>query len=260
MPADAPALAVHRPEEAAADAPEPAGFRVGLDLYVGPIDLLHYLARRSEVDLLELPLAEVVGQFETYSRTLGYLDLDGAGDFLAAATHLVEMKSKRALPVPPKKEKTEAPTEDRTALLSRLLEYRRYKEAAKALELRASGVAERLPRIVERPSSDRGGADRIRDVELWDLVGALARVIEPAEQVGVGTVKREEIPVAQWVETLSRRIRDRGRLLFDDCFEDRTDRSAVTGAFLAVLELLRHHGFRAEQRGHFGPIILLPPG
>jgi len=257
MTDDAPALAVHRPD--AAEAPEPDGFRVGLDLYVGPIDLLHHLARRSEVDLLDLPLAEVVGQFESYSKALGYLDLDGTGDFLTAASHLVEMKSKRALPVAPKKTKEEAPGEDRTALLTRLLEYRRYKEAAAALERRASGAAERLSRIVERPAADRGGADRIRDVELWDLVGALARVIEPAEEVGAGTVKREEIPVAKWVKTLSARIKAEGRVRFEDCFEDPNDRGAVTGAFLAVLELLRHHGFRAEQAENFGPIVLLPP-
>ena len=257
MTDDAPALAVHRPD--VAEAPEPDGFRVGLDLYVGPIDLLHHLARRSEVDLLDLPLAEVVGQFESYSKALGYLDLEGTGDFLTAASHLVEMKSKRALPVAPKKTKEEAPGEDRTALLTRLLEYRRYKEAAAALERRASGAAERLSRIVERPAADRGGADRIRDVELWDLVGALARVIEPAEEVGAGTVKREEIPVAKWVKTLSARIKAEGRVRFEDCFEDPNDRGAVTGAFLAVLELLRHHGFRAEQAENFGPIVLLPP-
>lgn len=265
MKTDGPALSVHRPDAGApragnvAEPPEPEGFRAELDLYVGPIDLLHHLARRSELDLLDLPLAQVVGQFEAYSRALGFLDLDGTGDFLSAATHLVEMKSKRALPVAPKKTKEEAPSEDRTALLSRLLEYRRYKEAAAALERRASGAAERLPRIVERPSNDRGGADRIRDVELWDLVGALARVLEPAEEVGAGTVKREAIPVAKWVELLAARVRKEGRLRFEDCFADPRDRDAVTGAFLAVLELLRHHRFRAEQARNFGPIVILPP-
>ena len=252
MTADAPALALHDPEE-------PGGFVVGLDLYAGPVDLLHHLARRSEVDLLDLPIAEVVGQFETYSRVLGYLDLDGTGDFLTAASHLLEMKSKRALPVAPKKEKAEAPSEERTALLARLLEYRRYKEAAAELERRAAGSAERLPRIVERPEKGSGAADRIRDVELWDLVGALARLIEPPEEVGAGTVKREEVPVALWVERLAERVRGEGRLRFEDCFEDPSDRSAVTGAFLAVLELLRHHGFRAEQAANFGPIVILPP-
>ena len=239
MTADAPPLSVHRPGDAPAEGPlpgepveqeeEPEGFRVGLDLYVGPVDLLHHLARRSEVDLLDLPLAAVVGQFEAYSKALGYLDLDGTGDFLSAATHLVEMKSKRALPVAPKKQKEEAPSEDRTALLSRLLEYRRYKEAAAALERRAAGAAERLPRIVEKPAAESGAADRIRDVELWDLVGALARVLEPAEDVGAGTVKREEIPVAKWVETLGARIREEGRVQFETCFDDPSDRSAVTG-------------------------------
>ena len=264
MTAETPALALHEPgagepKTGESDLAEPPGFRAELDLYVGPVDLLHHLARRSEVDLLDLPLAEVVGQFEAYSRALGYLDLDGAGDFLSAATHLVEMKSKRALPVAPKKTKEDAPGEDRTALLSRLLEYRRYKEAAAALERRAAGASERLPRIVERPAAGSGAADRIRDVELWDLVGALARVIEPAEEVGSGTLKREEIPVAKWVETLAARVRAEGRLRFEACFADPTDRGAVTGAFLAVLELLRHHGFRAEQAANFGPIVILPP-
>ena len=262
MTADAPALALHDPDRGpvAGDPEEPAGFRVGLDLYVGPLDLLHHLARRSEVDLLELPVSEVIGQFRKYADVLGFLDLDGTGDFLSVASHLLEMKSKRALPVAPKADKKAAETEDRTVLLTRLLEYRRYKQAAAELEARAAGSAERLPRIAPRPDGERGGVDRIRDVELWDLVGALARVIEPPEAVGAGTVTREDVPVAVWVERIGARVRAEGRVRFADCFEDPTDRDAVTGAFLAILELLRHHGFRAEQAADFGEIVIRPPG
>ena len=255
---DAPALAVHRPDGDAQPEGEP-GLRLDLGLYAGPLDLLHHLARRSEVDVRELPVAEVARQFERYAAALELLDLDGTGDFLSAASHLLEMKSKRVLPVAPKKERIEQ-TEDRTALLARLLEYRRYKEAAAELERRAAGSAERLPRIAPKPQSDRGGVDRIRDVELWDLIGALARVLEPTESVGAGTVKREEVPVAKWVEILGEKVRREGRVRFADCFEDPTDRPAVTGAFLAILELLRHHGFRAEQPADFGAIVILPPG
>ena len=270
--ADAPALAVHRPDELppdevpSGDVPsdrgrpekEEPGLRLDLGLYAGPLDLLHHLARRSELDVRELPVAEVARQFERYAAVLGYLDLDGTGDFLSAASHLLEMKSRRVLPAPPKREKVER-TEDRTALLTRLLEYRRYKEAAAELERRAAGSAERLPRIAPKPQNDRGGVDRIRDVELWDLIGALARVLEPAEEAGAGTLKREEIPVAKWVEVLAHRVRREGRVRFRDCFDDPTDRGAVTGAFLAILELLRHHGFRAAQPAAFGEIVIEPP-
>ena len=258
---DAPALAVHRPEPPPgsdrSDGEEP-GLRLDLGLYAGPLDLLHHLARRSEVDVRELPVAEVARQFDRFSRALTYVDLEGAGDFLAAASHLLEMKSQRAVPAPPKRKKVER-TADRTALLARLLEYRRYKEAAAELERRAAGASERLPRIAPKPERDGGGIDRIRDVELWDLVGALARVLEPAEEVGAGTLKREDVPVAEWVQILADRVRAEGRVRFLDCFADPTDRSAVAGAFLAVLELLRHHGFRATQADAFGGIVLEPP-
>ena len=197
---DGPALAVHRPDGPPAPADDPPGLRLDVGLYVGPLDLLHHLARRSEVDVRELELAEVARQFDRYAKALAVLDLDGAGDFLTAASHLLEMKSKRVLPAPPKRQKVER-SADRTELLARLLEYRRYKEAAGELERRAAGCAERLPRVAPRPERDGNGVDRIRDVELWDLVGALARVLEPAEEVGAGTLKREDVPVAKWVET-----------------------------------------------------------
>ena len=259
--AGAPALAVHRPESAAAgevlEQDEP-GLRLDVGLYVGPLDLLHHLARRSEVDVRELPISEVARQFAAYSKALAYLDLDGTGDFLTTAAHLLEMKSQRALPAPPKRKKVER-TADRTALLARLLEYRRYREAAEELERRAAGTRERLPRIAPRPTKGGGGVDRIRDVELWDLVGALARVLEPAEEVGAGTLKREDVPVAKWVEILADRVRNEGRVRFLDCFTDPADRSAVAGAFLAVLELLRHHGFRATQPAGGGDILVEPP-
>ena len=256
---DGPALAVHRPDSApAADEEDEPGLRLDVGLYAGPLDLLHHLARRSEVDVRELEVAEVARQFESYANALSFLDLDGTGDFLTAAAALLEMKSKRVLPAPPKRQKVEQ-TADRTALLARLLEYRRYKEAAEELERRAAGSAERLPRIAPRPERDGGGVDRIRDVELWDLVGALARVLEPAEEVGAGTLKREDVPVAKWVEVLANRVRAEGRVRFLDCFADPTDRGAVAGAFLAVLELLRHHGFRATQADAFGEIVLEPP-
>ena len=264
MADDTPGPVLHEPPDGASpdalSGEGPGGFRADLGVYLGPVELLSHLVRKSELDVRGVPLAGLVSQFEAYVAVLGYLDLAETGEFLATAARLLELKSGKSLPAPPKREKKEAAPEARTALLARLLEYRRYKEAAAELDRRAGAAADRLPRIVEKPEAERRGFDRVKNVELWDLVGALARVLEPPEEVGAGSVKREEIPVRVWVERIGARVRGEGAVRFLDLFPDPADRPAVVGAFLAVLELVRHHGFRAEQPADFAPIVLRPPG
>lgn len=241
-----------------------ADYRVQLDLFTGPLDLLLYLVRRNEVDIAQLPIAKITGQFLQFLDVLEFLDLDLVGDFIVMASSLVEIKSRQVLP---RAEEEETPAEVALAddscseLIQQLLEYKKYKDAAIALEHQASEWQERYPRLSDdRPTSAKDhGADPIKEVELWDLVSALSRVLQKKHVEETSSIRYDETPIATYIERIGARVRESGRVSFSEFFEGSNLRSKIIGIFLAVLELLRHHGFRAEQPCDFDDIYVLPP-
>jgi len=241
-------------------------YRVELDRFSGPMDLLLYLVRRNEVDLRHLPIARITSQFQDYIEVLQELDLGLVGDFVVMASTLIEIKSRMVLP---EENEVEAPTDEapissgdpRSELIQQLLEYRRFKEAAVALETRADEWQERYPRLAgDRPTTAKDPtADRIKEVELWDLVSALSRILRRADVTPEGRIRYDETPISVYVEQIGNRVRAEEEVRFTSLFDSTTLRSKITGMFLAVLELLRHHSFRAQQDDDFGEIIIRPP-
>lgn len=239
-----------------------AEYRVELDVYCGPLDLLLYLVRRSEVDSVDLPIAAITAQFNELLLVIELIDLDMAGDFLVAASALVEIKSRMVLPRAEEETIDAEPTSDAGGqLIEQLLEYKNFKDASRALEERAAEWQERYPRLSDdRPQRGKDpAADRIKEVELWDLVSALSRVLRTKEVDKVGRIRYDETPIAVYMERIGTRVRQEGRVPFSEFFQETNDRSRIVGVFLAVLELLRHHAFRTEQPVDYGEIWVLPP-
>lgn len=238
-------------------------YRVELDIFTGPLDLLLYLVRRNEVDIVDLPIARITQQFQEFLNVLEQLDLDLVGDFVVMASTLVEIKSRCVLPSPEAEEPVsqEVSGDPRTDLIQQLLEYKRFKEAAESLEEQAAQWQERYPRLSdERPSSSRdAAADRIKEVELWDLVSALGRVLKRKDVEEDARIREDDTPLHVHVERIGERVRREGTIPFSTLFDRETLRSRIVGMFLAVLELLRHHGFHAEQTSDFGEIYISPP-
>jgi segregation and condensation protein A len=242
-------------------------YRVQLDVYDGPLDLLLYLVRRAEVDILDLPLAPIAVQFRDFLEVLEVFNLDEIGEFILMASTLAEIKSREVLP---RVEEQATPTEEerpldaenpRSELIRRLLEYKKYKDAAKTLEERAAHWQERYPRLADdRPTAGKDhAADRIKDVELWDLISALGRVLKRKDVEDETHIRYDETPIHVYVEQIGAQIREQPGLKFFTLLEPESQRSKVVGMFLAVLELLRHHGYRAVQTSEFGEIELYPP-
>jgi len=238
-------------------------YRVQLDFFHGPLDLLLYLVRRHELDVMDLPLAEITRQFLEFLEALQFLDVDGVGEFVVTAATLMEIKSRSALPQAGEDDETRAEAVDdpRGDLVARLIEYKRYRDAAAALEEHAAAWQERFPRLADdRPGSGKDlAADRLKEVELWDLVSALVRVLKKKEVERTSRIRYDETPISVYIERISARVRGEGRTPFSAFFEHANDRSRIVGVFLAVLELLRNHAFRAEQPVDFGEIWILPP-
>jgi segregation and condensation protein A len=237
-------------------------YRVELDAFSGPLDLLLYLVRHQEVDILNLPIAEITARFLEFLEVLRVLDLDLIGDFVVMASSLIEIKSRMALPGPEEPPELVEPDEDpRADLVRQLLEYKRFKDATRLLEEQAAEWQQRYPRLSDdRP---RGGNDPSRDlikeVELWDLVSALSRVLRKNTESGPGTVVYDDTPIGVYAERIRLRVLAEQRVAFSSFFMGTNSRSRIIGIFLALLELLRHHRFRAEQPQDYHEIWILPP-
>ena len=149
----------------------------------------------------------------------------------------------------------------RSDLIQQLLEYKKFKDAANALEEHAAEWQEHYPRLSdERPKSGKDPSeDLIKEVELWDLVSALARVVKRKEVEEHSSITYDDTPISTYVERIGSRVRVEQRVTFSSFFEGEKVRSRIIGIFLAILELLRHHHFRADQPVEHGEIWVMPP-
>lgn len=238
-------------------------YRVRCDLYQGPLDLLVYLVRRQEVDVMQIRLARIVDEFLEFMAVLQMLDLDVIGDFVVMASTLIEVKSRNVLPRPEEEISETEPlvAESGDDLIRQLMEYKRFKEAATALQDQAAEWQERYPRLTDnRPKIGKDPAlDLIRDVELWDLVSALTRILKRADPEEQASIRYDDTPIGVYSQKIRERIAIEGRVSFSDFFEGEKKRGRIVGLFLAILELLRHHGYRAEQPISYGEIWVMPP-
>jgi segregation and condensation protein A len=232
-------------------------FRVELDDFRGPLDLLLYLVRKHEVEITEIPIAVITDQFLVHLEVLQELNVNDVGDFLDMASTLVEIKSRMLLP---RAEEVEEPLEDpRQDLVARLLEYKKFKDAASILDERGRQWQQRFPRLThDVPTSAHDpAAEPIREAELWDLVSAFARVLRESSASQPSSIRYDDTPIHVYMAHIHQQLRDRGRLAFSELLNPDMHRSTLIGLFLAVLELVRHHGAHVEQDGVFTEIWIV---
>jgi len=233
-------------------------FQVELTEFRGPLDLLLFLVRKQEVEVTEIPIAPITEQFLQYLDVLQELDVNGVGDFVEMASTLIEIKSRSVLP---HAEEIEEPLEDpRQDLVRRLLEYKRFKDAASMLEERGKAWQEHFPRLAaDLPERVRNPAEEpIREVELWDLVSAFGRILREQAANSPSNIVYDDTPIEVYMQRIHGQLRESGRLSMSDLFKSHTNRSTLVGLFLATLELVRHHGVHLEQGELFDEIWILP--
>lgn len=228
-------------------------YTVALDSFHGPLDLLLYLVKRNEVDIHDVPLARLADQFLDYIRVVQELDVELAGDFLVMAATLMEIKSRALLPAEAATAAADEP-DPRRELVRQLLEYRKFKDAAAALEQQASRAAARLPRSpADAPAAPEAV---VRPVELWDLVSAFARLMRETHALRPTTIPLDDTPQEVYERRVAEAVRAAGRLAFRDLFTPPYHKAKLLGLFLAVLELIKRRQIGLEQPEPFGEIWL----
>ena len=233
-------------------------FRVALDMYRGPVDLLLYLVRKHEVEIANIPIAAITDQYLEYLTILEQVDVNAVGDFLEMASLLIEIKSRMLLPrIEPEEEVW---TDPREGLVERLLEYKQYKDVASMLEEKSLDFQQSFPRLANDLPPRRLDLSQqpIKEVELWDLVSALGRVLRSEEVLDDTKIVYDDVPLHVHMEHIHDRLREVGRLGITEMLQTGMRKSAVIGMFLAVLELVRHHSVEAEQDDDGGEIWVKP--
>ena len=233
-------------------------YRVSLDIYSGPLDLLLFLIRRDEVDIYDIPIARVTEQYIEYLGLLSSIDPNAAGEFLVMATTLLEIKTRSLLPRPVFEDGEEEDLSDpRIELVRQLLEYKKFKDVAAELADSADRRSRQFARVPVL--SDGRPADEVdlESVQIWDLLAAFHKLLA---QTGRKTVAHEVVyddtPMAlHQADILDRLTREDGCMPFDRVFERRSQGEMI-GLFLALLELIREKRVRIEQDVMFGQIYV----
>jgi segregation and condensation protein A len=229
-----------------------------LDVFAGPFDLLMAVVLREEVSLAEVPLGEIVIAYLERLERAGELDLEAATEFLVLIASLLELKSRLLLPAPDGEQEL-APGQAADELLARMLEYRRYREAAAHLAgLFADGSrytyrSAPLPPKLRRASLE--AATKVYEPRrLAEAIGALLRVPPPPDTSHI----RPTVSLERRLAVLRELLRRRGRFDFDEAFSDE-DRLTQAVTLFALLELHKRGEASWEQRELFGPIEVTPP-
>lgn len=228
-------------------------YRVRLDVFEGPLDLLLHLVKKNEVELPDIPVAIITDQYLAYLDLLKQLDLDIAGEYLVMAATLLHLKSRLLLPVEETPEEEDG--EDPQAELARqLLEYQRFKEAAEVLlsrDVLDRDVFTRRPMAAE----PEGAEEAVYDLSLGDLLDALHDVMTRADSQEAHQIMLEHVSLRDRLVAVLDTLREKREVLFDQLFPQDSTRLQVLVTLLAVLELVRNRMVHVRQEHPFGPIV-----
>jgi len=233
-------------------------YRVDLDIYNGPLDLLLYLIRREEIDIYDIPIARITGQYMQYMEVLKAMDLGVVGDFLVMAATLMEIKSRLLLPAQEDGEEGEEEDDPRMELVRQLIEYKRFKDAAAALSMWGKEQDRRFARPGELDAFGAAGEpqDFEEEFELWHLVEAFAKLMQQTGMGVEGTVVYDDTPIHEYMRIIMDLLEKHTIMSFFELFALHRGKSAMIGCFLALLELVKQRHVRVEQVSEHGDIIL----
>ena len=250
---------VEVPSDVESALPEDAP-RSQLPVFEGPLDLLLYLIRRNKVEIHDIPIAPITRQYMEYLELMRELNLELAGEFMVMAATLIHIKSKMLVPLSPAEVEGEEEAEDpREALVQRLLEFQRYKEAAGVLHQQAQIRAATWTRPDSAlPAFDDAGEEML-EAGLFDLIAAFKELLERRKTLLAHEIGEGGKSIEQRIDELLELIREGESLEFLELFRALESKAEMIVTFLALLELIRLKRVKIYQRGIFGAIRVFRP-
>ncbi|MHB8519587.1 MAG: segregation and condensation protein A [Limisphaerales bacterium] len=237
-----------------------AEYKIQLEVFEGPLDLLLYLIKKEEVDIYDVNLTKIATQFVEYLELMQKLDLEIAGEFVVMAATLLYIKSRELLPVDQQvaMEAEDDGVDPKWELIRRLVEYKKFKEASGQLQVREAEQADIFPRMPGQPDRTPESPPPRPEVSLFDLINAVSAILQRYQaRDGRGEIYEDKWTVSGKIEELVQRLRLQSPIKFSALFTHATSRSEVVATFLALLELIRLKRVTAVQPEPFHEIEIV---
>lgn len=233
-------------------------YKVELDIFEGPMDLLLYLIKRDEIDIYDIPIERITKQYMAYLDTFKLLNIGLAGEFLVMAANLCYIKSRMMLPKHVQPPEEDADEEDpRWDLIRQLIEYKKFKEAARKL---GEKEAKQRNHFTHKPAKIEAASDEARplsdEISIFDLIRAFQNIIDRFADEGLGEIVDDQYTVGDKIDEILKRVPAGGSLAFTALFHGATSKHEMIVTFLAVLELMKLNFFRVRQERVLGEIEL----
>jgi len=231
-------------------------YRIKLDNFEGPLDLLLFLIKKNEVDIYDIPIAEITSQYLEYVEIIKLLDLESAGEFILLAATLIRIKAKMLLPRLPTDDEEEEIIDPRMELVSRLLEYKRFKELAVKLsdiEAEQSNIFFRGYYDNIEPETE-AGIELGEDVTLFSLISAFKQVLDRLPKETFHHVEIIQTSLEEQIEFILNRLVSGRQITFFELVSHVKDRIVIVVTFMALLELIKRGELITRQSKAFGEI------
>ena len=227
-------------------------YKIKLQLFEGPLDLLLYLVKKDHLNIYDIPIAEVTVQYLKYIELMQLLDLNIAGEFLVMAATLMQIKSKMLLPPDPCEQVEEQQEDPRAELVRRLLEYEKFKEIAQDLRQ----MEQQQQEVFKRPKPQDVPAEKevYFEASLFDLISAFSKALEVVPKELFYEVIKDEFSVEDKVHQILHLLLENQSVLISELFSKAKNKIEIIVTFLAILELIRMKEIAACQKGLFGEI------
>ncbi len=236
-------------------------YSVKLEIFEGPFDLLFHLIEKNEVDIYDIPIADITRQYLEYIDELRYFDIEVASEFLVMAATLLHIKSRMLLPQQNVEEQGED-IDPRQQLVERLMEYKKYKDVTGELKKREEDFQKRLFREPTPAEFYIEHDPIILDIDITDLCRAFSEAMKKYKNLYNTDddlrkgLEKEIISVVDRIKHIRKVLMREGHIMFNDLFEDCPTRENVIVTFLAVLELIKERSITIKQMSNFGDIII----
>ncbi len=232
-------------------------YKVKLEVFEGPLDLLLYLIKKEEINIYDIPVARITDQYLEYLEFMKLLDLDIAGEFLVMAATLMHIKSKMLLP-PDQLDQEQEEEDPRAELVRRLLEYKKFKEAASQLAQMESQQKHLFPRVGSLQPEEMGTPkDILFEANLFDLITAFTKVLKDIPKDVFHEVIKDEFTVSQKMHDILHMMVEGPSMLFMDLFKAAKSKREMITTFLALLELIRLKAVIVKQSSPFSDIEII---
>jgi len=232
-------------------------YKVELEVFEGPLDLLLYLIKREEIDIYNIPIETITSQYMEYLNLMRMLDLNIAGEFIVMAATLMMIKSRMLLPIEERVEMEEEEDDPRWDLVRQLVEYKKFKDAAGRLQEREAHQEDIFglgaEGVVVEPEEP---AVLLQDVSLFDLIAAFNDVLKKAKAEDVGEIFADRFTVADKIDAVLLMVSRTTKVLFTKVFGEGVARQEIVCTFLALLELIRLRQVSVTQDRRFGAIVI----